>query len=130
MTKVTLKSVVDRFADPRDCPFRGVLDHIGDKWTFLIFATLEDGPRRFSQIRRSLGDVSQRVLTGKLRSLERDGFVSRRVYPVRPPRVEYALTALGVSLLEATRSFLEWALDAHAEMTRARETFDRATLGR
>lgn len=130
MTKVTLKAIVDRYADAPECPFRSVLDHVGDKWTFLIFATLEEGPRRFNQIRRSIGQISQRVLTGKLRGLERDGFLSRRVYPVRPPRVEYALTEFGTSLLAATTSFLEWALHAHPEITRARETFDRASSRR
>src|ERR1044071_671466 len=98
-----LKITVSNYEDARDCPFRNVLDQVGDKWTFLILASIEDGPKRFSEIRRALGDISQRVLTQKLRDLERDGSVARAVYPVRPPRVECALPPRGDSLLEPIR---------------------------
>jgi DNA-binding HxlR family transcriptional regulator len=121
-----LRVTAESFEDARDCPFRNVLDQVADKWGFLIFAVLEEGPKRFNEIRRSIGDISQRVLTRKLRDLERDGFVSRTVYPERPPRVEYGLTQLGRSALSPVRVFLDWALAAHPEMQRARETFDQA----
>jgi DNA-binding HxlR family transcriptional regulator len=90
-----LKVTVGAYADTKDCPFRNVLDTIGDKWSFLVFAVLEDGPKRFNEIGRLVGDISQRVLTRTLRALERDGFVVRTVHPVSPPHVEYALTPLG-----------------------------------
>jgi DNA-binding HxlR family transcriptional regulator len=121
-----LKVTAESFEHAKDCPFRNVLDRVGDKWGFLIFAVLEDGPKRFNAIRRSVGDISQRVLTRKLRDLERDGLVSRTVYPERSPRVEYELTALGRSALVPVKGFLEWALDAHPQMLHAREAFDQA----
>lgn len=122
MLRVTVKT----YEDARDCPFRNVLDQIGDKWTFLILAVLEDGPKRFNEIRKTLGDISQRVLTRKLRDLERDGYVSRTVFPVRPPRVEYELTGLGRSMLEPIRLLLDWTVKVFPEVKRAREMFDRA----
>ncbi len=121
-----LKLTVRNFEDARDCPFRNVLDQVGDKWTFLIFAVLEDGSIRFSDIRRTLGDISPRVLTKKLRELERDGYVARTVFPVRPLRVEYQLTGLGVSMLGPIKVFLDWTLQAYPEIKRAREAFDRS----
>jgi DNA-binding HxlR family transcriptional regulator len=120
-----LRLTVNSYEDARDCPFRAVLDHVGDKWTFLILVVLEDGPKRFGAIKRTLGDISQRVLTRKLRDLERDGYVSREVFPERPPRVEYALTDLGRSMLDPIRRFLDWTLTAFPEVKRAREEFDR-----
>ena len=110
----------------QNCPFRDVLDQIGDKWTFLVFSVLEGEPRRFNQIRRLIGGISQRVLTKKLRDLERDGYVTRTVFPERPPRVEYDLTPLGRSILEPIKFLLEWADKASPEINRAREAFDRS----
>jgi DNA-binding HxlR family transcriptional regulator len=120
-----LRLTVNNYEDARDCPFRNVLDQVGDKWTFLILVALEEGPKRFGEIRRTLGDISQRVLTRKLRDLERDGYVSREVFPERPPRVEYSLTDLGRSMLDPIRRFLDWTLNAFPEVKRAREAFDR-----
>jgi DNA-binding HxlR family transcriptional regulator len=125
-----LKLTADSYADAKDCPFRNVLDQVGDKWSFLILAVLEDGPRRFNEIKRLVGDISHRVLTRKLRDLERDGYVARTVHPVRPPRVEYELTPLGRSLLNPIKQFLNWTLDAFPEIKRAREAFDRSTTGK
>lgn len=125
-----LKVTADSYEDAKDCPFRNVLDQVGDKWSFLILAVLEDGPKRFNEIKRLVGDISHRVLTRKLRDLERDGFVSRTVHPVRPPRVEYQLTRLGQSLLDPIKLFLNWTLQAFPEIKRARETFDRSATGK
>jgi len=121
-----LKVTVDSYESASACPFRSVLDKVGDKWSFLIFTVLEDGPKRFNEIRRLIGDISQRVLTAKLRQLERDGYVSRTVYPVSPPKVEYELTSLGRSVLGPIKIFLEWSLAAFPDITRARELFDRS----
>src|SRR3989304_4590783 len=86
---------------PEDCrAVSEVLARVGDKWTVLVVATLGDGPKRFNELRRALGSISQRMLTLTLRGLERDGLVSRTVFPTIPPRVDYELTALGRSLLE------------------------------
>lgn len=120
-----LRVTVQNYEHAQDCPFRNVLDKVGDKWSFLIFAVLEDGPKRFNEIRRLIGDISQRVLTRKLRDLERDGYVCRTVHPVRPPKVEYSLTALGHSLLVPVKNFLGWALDAYPQIQRSREEYDR-----
>jgi DNA-binding HxlR family transcriptional regulator len=121
-----LRITLERYEDAQDCPFRNALDKVADKWGFLIFAALEDGPKRFNEIGRDIGDISQRVLTRKLRGLQRDGFVSRTVYPHSPPHVEYALTELGQSALVPVRYFLEWSLEANAQVTKAREASDAA----
>jgi DNA-binding HxlR family transcriptional regulator len=120
-----LKITVDNYVRAEDCPFRNILDKVGDKWSFLIFAVLEDGPKRFNEVKRLIGDISQRVLARKLRELERDGYVSRTVRAASPPRVEYALTSLGRSLLEPIKHFLDWALNTYPEVQRARSAFDR-----
>ncbi len=121
-----LKITVDSYVRAEDCPFRNVLDKVGDKWSFLIFAVLEDGPKRFNEIKRLIGDISQRVLTRKLRDLERDGYVNRTVFPESPPKVVYELTPLGQSVLGPIRNFMEWTLEAFPEIQRARAAFDRA----
>jgi DNA-binding HxlR family transcriptional regulator len=120
MLQVTVKS----FADAQLCPFRAVLDKLGDKWTFLIVAVLEDEPRRFNEIRRLVGDISQRVLTSKLRDLERDGYVSRKVHAVSPPRVEYALTRVGRSALRPITHLMKWALKTHPKIEKSRSRYD------
>lgn len=119
-----LQVTVSNYSDARECPFRVVLDRLGDKWTFLVLAVLEDGPRRFNEVRRLVGDISQRVLTSKLRDLERDGYVSRKVYPVSPPRVEYALTELGRSALVPITQLMNWALESHARVEKSRSRYD------
>lgn len=110
--------------DPH-CPTRAVLDRIGDKWTVLVVLTLLDGPQRFSHLRDRIGGVAPKVLTQTLRSLERDGVVTRKAFAEVPPRVEYELTALGRSLEEPIRQVAAWA-EAHlSRITRARSTYDR-----
>ena len=121
-----LKVAVDSYEEAKDCPFRNVLDQLGDKWSFLILAVLEDSPKRFNEIKRQVGGISHRVLTRKLRDLERDGYLSRTVHPVRPPHVEYQLTRLGRSLLEPINQFLTWTVKAFPDIQRAREVFDKS----
>ncbi len=86
-----------------------ILSRVGDKWTVLVVRQLGAGPRRFSEVRRALGSISQKMLTTTLRALERDGFVSRTVFPTVPPKVEYELTALGVDLLKPVGALGQWA---------------------
>lgn len=93
-----------------DCPSRRLLDRIGDRWTVLIVNALDQGPQRFSALAAAVGGISQKMLTQTLRSLERDGFVTRTAYPEIPPRVEYELTPLGRSLHEPLRALEDWAL--------------------
>src|SRR5918999_5974421 len=95
---------------PEDCrAVSEVLDRVGDKWTILVVSELGRGPKRFNELRRALGSISQRMLTLTLRALERDGLVLRTVFPTIPPRVEYQLTKLGRSLLEPVSSLGLWA---------------------
>src|SRR5436305_1673154 len=83
-----------------DCPVRGILDRLGDKWSMLIVLELSTGNVRFNELRRRIPDISQKMLTQTLRDLQRDGMVGRTVFPTVPPSVEYGLTPLGQSLLE------------------------------
>jgi DNA-binding HxlR family transcriptional regulator len=88
---------------------RDVLARVGGKWSTLIVMTLAERPHRFGELRRALSDISQRMLTETLRDLQRDGLVSRRVFPTQPPSVEYALTDLGRSLLTSLAMLIGWA---------------------
>lgn len=101
-----------------------LLQRIGDKWTVLVVATLGEGPRRFNELRREIPSVSQRMLTLTLRNLERDGLVSRAVTPSIPPRVDYALTDLGHSLLAPVNALTQWALANVAAIHAAHARFD------
>jgi DNA-binding HxlR family transcriptional regulator len=103
-----------------------VLARVGDKWTVLVVSTLGDGPKRFNELRRALGSISQRMLTLTLRALERDGLVTRTVFPTVPPRVEYELTRLGRSLLEPVSELGAWARRHRPAIAEARRTFDAA----
>lgn len=106
------------------CPVRGILDRIGDKWSFLTILHLGGaGTLRFSELRIRIGDVSQRMLTVTLRSLEEDGLVRRVYYPEVPPRVEYSLTPLGESLLERMLDLAEWANAYKLEIVKARQQY-------
>ncbi|MGO1119568.1 winged helix-turn-helix transcriptional regulator [Rhodovibrionaceae bacterium A322] len=107
------------------CPVRDVLDRIGDKWSFLVITSLASGTLRFGELKREIGDISQRMLTQTLRQLERDGLVSRRVYPVIPPKVEYALTPLGQSLLPPILALIDWSDQTIEEIRAARRSYDR-----
>ncbi len=98
----------------KNCPTRHMLDRIADKYTVLVMVFLQDTPRRFSELQRMITGISQKVLTQTLRSLERDGLLTRTVYPEVPPRVEYALTPLGETLIEPLAALREWS-EAHIE---------------
>jgi len=101
-----------------------VLARVGDKWTVLVVGTLGDGPKRFNELRRALGSISQRMLTLTLRGLERDGLVTRTVFPTIPPRVDYELTKLGRSLLDPVSALGLWARRNRAAIQAARQRFD------
>ena len=101
-----------------------VLSRVGDKWSVLVIMMLADGPRRFNELRRMIGGVSQRMLTLTLRGLERDGLVTRTQFPTIPPRVDYALTALGQSLREPVGALGQWAFKNHPAIATARQGFD------
>lgn len=105
------------------CPIRDVLDRIGDQWSLLVLHALAPGTLRFTAVKREIGDISQRMLAQTLRRLEQDGLVSRTVYPTIPPRVDYALTPLGRSLLEPMDALVRWALTHHAAIRRARAAY-------
>src|ERR671917_2573673 len=110
---------------PEDCrAISQVLARVGDKWTVLVVSNLGDGPKRFNELRKALGSISQRMLTLTLRGLERDGLVTRTVYPTIPPRVDYQLTGLGCSLLRTVRGLGEWAIQNRDEILEARRRFD------
>src|SRR5258707_8702471 len=101
-----------------------VLGRVGDKWSVQVVMRLSDGARRFSETRRAIPDVSQRMLTLTLRGLERDGLVSRTVTPTIPPRVDYELTALGKSLQSPVMALGQWALENQAPIRAAQAIFD------
>jgi len=108
------------------CRAREVLDRIGDKWSLYVIHLLGTGTKRFSELRREIEGITPRMLTVTVRSLERDGLVARTVYAVVPPRVEYALTPMGETLLQAVTSLLAWA-DAHlGDIDAARMRYDQA----
>jgi len=112
------------------CRAREVLDRVGDKWSVYVIHLLGDGTRRFSEIRRELEAITPRMLTVTLRTLERDGLVTRTVYPEVPPRVEYSLTSLGHTLHETVVPLLGWANEHLGEIDAARDGYDRAQAAR
>jgi DNA-binding HxlR family transcriptional regulator len=109
-----------------DCPTRRILDRIGDRWTVLIVGALWDGNVRFSELRRRVEGVSQKMLTQTLRGLERDGLVRRTVYPQVPVRVEYTLTEAGRTLREPLRALEEWSIAHVDDVSVSQEAYDRA----
>ena len=105
------------------CPIRDILDRLGDKWSLLVLVTLHaNGTMRFSDVHRSIGDISQRMLTVTLRSLERDGLIFGKIYPEVPPRVEYGLTESGESLLPHLERLVGWALEHMDGIAAARKS--------
>jgi len=115
--------------DPQSSDCRAVntiLARVGDKWSVLIIMLLSGGPRRFNEIKRMVSGISQRMLTLTLRGLERDGLVTRTVFPTVPPRVDYELTGLGRSLQTPVMALGLWAREHQADIAAARGRFDRA----
>ena len=110
---------------PRCMAVREVLNLVGDKWSLLLIFSLSEGPMRFSELKRTVEGISQRMLTLTLRGLERDGLVTRTVYPTVPPRVDYALTPLGRTLRQPVSTLAAWAEKSREKMQLARDQFDR-----
>lgn len=109
-----------------DCPIRDVIAGLSGKWSVLILLALEEAPHRFGALRRAVPDISQRMLTITLRELQRDGLLTRTVHPTVPPSVEYALTELGQSLVQAVLPLIGWADRHHGAIRGARRSFDAA----
>lgn len=126
--RATLK---DRYAawrelgfDAARCPVRNVLDHLGSKWNSLLLIALAEKPMRFNALLRDVPDISRRMLTQTLRDLERDGLVSRQVFPTKPPSVEYRLAPMGLSVLGPLTALVGWAEHHFPEIEQARARFD------
>jgi DNA-binding HxlR family transcriptional regulator len=118
--------------DPNSSDCRAVstvLARVGDKWSVLIVNLLGDGPKRFNEIKRMVGGISQRMLTLTLRGLERDGLVTRTVFPTVPPRVDYELTELGHSLWKPVEALGAWARNHQDQIAAARRDFDARADG-
>jgi DNA-binding HxlR family transcriptional regulator len=109
-----------------DCPSRPILDQIADKWSMMVMSVLSE-PRRFNEIKRRVGGVTQRVLTQTLRRLERNGMIARRVLPTSPVGVQYSLTPLGASLREPFEHLYAWTVTHADEIGRSQLEFDRRT---
>jgi DNA-binding HxlR family transcriptional regulator len=113
-----------------DCrALSSILARVGEKWTVLIVVLLGDGPKRFNEIKRMVGGISQRMLTFTLRGLERDGLVTRTVYPTTPQRVDYELTKLGATLWKAVEPLSAWARAHVSEILTSRKRFDEKDAG-
>ena len=129
MTQVSTQHVLSgdgQVWDPyaRGCPSRELLNRIGDKWSVLVIGELADGaPHRYAKLRNRLEGVSEKMLTQTLRRLERDGLLTRTIYPEVPPRVEYALTMLGHTLREPLAALRTWSIDHAADVVAARSRF-------
>jgi DNA-binding HxlR family transcriptional regulator len=106
------------------CQASEVLGRVGDKWSLQVIFSLGDGTRRFTDLKRGIDGISQRMLTVTLRGLERDGIVTRTMYPVMPPRVDYALTTMGRTLLDAAGTLIGWAHAHLDEIEAARAAYD------
>ena len=113
-----------RVEDTQACAVRDLLDRLGDKWSLLVVELLGEGTRRFTELRREVDGISQRMLTLTLRRLERDGLVRRTVHPVVPPRVDYDLTPLGETLLDAVAPLVTWTREHRDEIAAARTDYD------
>jgi len=107
-----------------ECEVRQILDRIADKWSLLVIALLEKRTLRFTELKRNIDGISQRMLTTTLRHLERDGIIERTVYPVVPPKVDYALTPLGCTLHETIRSLVLWTEQNQTDIIAARQRYD------
>ena len=117
--------MIDEDAQFPDCPIRNILARISDKWSLLVLYTLDKtggGPMRFKQLQRAVPDISQKMLTVTLRTLEDDGYVTRTVYPEVPPRVEYALTDRARSLLPLVNALIAWADENNEAIMHDRRT--------
>ncbi|MCK1733430.1 helix-turn-helix transcriptional regulator [Bradyrhizobium sp. 138] len=122
----------DQRPDPNHADCRGVasvLSRVGDKWSVFVIMMLSDGPKRFNELKRMINGISQRMLTLTLRGLERDGLVTRTIFPTIPPRVDYELTDLGRGLQQPVKALGEWAIEHLSQIEAARTRFDRRNDG-
>lgn len=124
MTDIKAWSAAAQLAGPEGCRAREVIDLVANKWSLSIVDTLGDGPRRFTELKRAISGISQKMLTSNLRGLERDGILTRTVYAVMPPNVSYELTSMGHALLAATRPLVHWSLQHVSSIDIARAEFD------
>lgn len=108
------------------CPVRTIMDMVGSKWSALLIMALAERPHRFGEIKRAVSDILQRMLAQSLRELQRDGLISRTVHPTAPPTVEYALTPLGMSLLQPLTQLIGWAHANEETIAEARSEYDTA----
>jgi len=115
---------MSQLVPPSSCSARDVLELVADKWSLYVVAYLGDGPRRFTELKRGIEGISQRMLTVTLRGLERDGILIRTVYEVMPPHVSYRLTPLGHSLLRATAPLIQWSDQHRPQIDAARRRYD------
>jgi DNA-binding HxlR family transcriptional regulator len=111
-----------------DCLTREMVSRVGDRWTLRVVIGLGEGTKRFGELHRQIDGISERMLTVTLRALERDGLVTRTVFPVVPPKVEYALTPAGESLLETVSPLIAWCGDHREQITEARAAYDAPGL--
>lgn len=111
-----------------ECTAHEVLQRVGDKWSVYVIFLLGDRTRRFTELRKSINGISQRMLTVTLRNLERDGLITRTVYPIVPPRVDYTLTSLGRTLRDIVSALVAWADRHRQDIDRARATYDSRTV--
>ncbi|MCU5775453.1 helix-turn-helix transcriptional regulator [Erwiniaceae bacterium BAC15a-03b] len=128
MANVMIRQLKPMFSenDHNNCPaVMQLLDRVGNKWTIIVMGILTEGPMRFNAIQRSIEGLSHRVLTLTLRGLERDGLVERRAFPTIPPKVEYELTLLGISLIGPVEYLMAWVRDHRLAIDEARDVFDR-----
>ncbi|WP_181772257.1 winged helix-turn-helix transcriptional regulator [Amycolatopsis pittospori] len=112
----------------RNCPCRDVLDLLANKWTALVLGALSRRPHRFGELRRAVGGISQKMLTQNLRALERDGLVTRTVYPTTPPTVEYALTERGTGASTLLMAVSEWSIANFDGILESRKSYDSRVM--
>lgn len=117
-------------ATPACAAVHHLLARVGDKWTVMVVKYLGNGSMRFNELKRTINGISQKMLTSTLRGLERDGFVTRTVYPTIPPRVDYELTDLGRDLLVPVKALGDWAIKNEQRVSEARARFDAANGGK
>ena len=123
------ENLLKKYGTIEECPVRNVLDRIGDKWSLLVLMVLEDGGvLRFNELNVYISNISQKMLTVTLKSLEADGLVKRTVYPQIPPKVEYELTSTGRSLLPHLHRLTEWALTNMATIKTSRKSYEMASV--
>jgi DNA-binding HxlR family transcriptional regulator len=108
----------------KNCPTRMVLDRIADKWTVLVVGALQSKTKRFGELKKEVDGVSQKMLTKTLRGMERDGLIKRKIYPTIPPKVEYSLTPLGVTLVDMLQNIQFWAENNIEKIISSQRKFD------